>query len=620
MINLLKVVQSLVIVISLSLSGIAQNMQRVGEKIPSTKTPSANDNEIEKRMNSPKELTVDQQHALFLLGSLFEKAKDFEDEQIKIRIQSQIADAIWSYDESRARSQFKEAFQAIDLIKVTPDQVVRHQDPVVAILSSPQFKLRQEVLRIISQHDFAFAETLRSSIKSILDTDISGVGLQSDNYEQMVHSLLLAATFAKDNPERVGQIVRAGLQTGIHEMLVATLIGIRRENPALANSLFSEALLVAKAAPSSGSANIGSLAYYIFPTEEDVLFGRDPTSDPTRRATIEQFLNFVYETILSQVGAKSKASPISGRAMAQRDYMVLQQIMPFFDKLIPDKASIIRNRLSQLADNISLQQLSALESMNRQTSLQDLLKRAESSSNPWQKNVLYAQAAMAAFRQDDIDQALAIAEKISNEQDRLSITSNIQYQAALKALNKEDVDAAYHLAKDIPLLAERVEIFDRMAKSLLDKQENSRAADLLSEVEDYARRSDSEPQKARALLRIASTFAGFDSIRGFEVTESAVKAINDADFNPPVPSRDRTLIKRIPVTIEMLDFKSIFSLLARSDFERALLLAQSIEKKEASMLAQIAVCRELLNNLQINKGKIKASQDKYKPSKGTKKK
>src|SRR4051794_38633729 len=93
------------LVLTLSLSILAQDVKQakpVAEKTVAT----------EKGETAPPEkvLTIQQQHALGLLDQLFETAKSFDDDTIKIQIQARIADALWEHNEARARQNFEDAF------------------------------------------------------------------------------------------------------------------------------------------------------------------------------------------------------------------------------------------------------------------------------------------------------------------------------------------------------------------------------------------------------------------------------------------------------------------------------------------------------------------------------
>src|SRR2546421_12933968 len=58
-------------------------------------------------------LTFTQRRALELLDQLGDVAKALNDEALRIKLQGQIADALWEYDEDRAHAQFESVFRAI---------------------------------------------------------------------------------------------------------------------------------------------------------------------------------------------------------------------------------------------------------------------------------------------------------------------------------------------------------------------------------------------------------------------------------------------------------------------------------------------------------------------------
>jgi hypothetical protein len=100
---------------------------------------------------------------------------------------------------------------------------------------------------------------------------------------------------------------------------------------------------------------------------------------------------------------------------------------------------------------------------------------------------------------------------------------------------------------------------------------------------------------------MAEIEARIDPRRGFEVMETTVKAFNDADFKVENKTQAATSpgfsISSMLTNIfspEKPDFAPSFSLLARSDFNRALRLSQTLKKRDRSIFAQLAVFRSIL--------------------------
>ena len=145
-----------------------------------------------------------------------------------------------------------------------------------------------------------------------------------------------------------------------------------------------------------------------------------------------------------------------------------------------------------------------------------------------------------------------------------------------------------------------------LSGSALASRDRARATELLNEAESFAVKARPASARARSLLKIVSSFSAFDSVRGFEVMQVAVKAINEISVQQAESDRaSKATATRTDAAsgdaksreIIRLDeirdsaFEDTLARLARTDFERALLLAQQLDGKETSVAAQLAVCR-----------------------------
>lgn len=190
------------------------------------------------------ELSNEQLQALWLLENIGERANKLEGSILKVRVIAKVADSLWQVNESQARRLFKEAFDAVDSIKLNASKDQRMRMAAASGGPGPLGNLRREVLRIIAARDFKLAEGLRESIKeSRPDVNTEGSSEPSEK-EELAWDIAVAS--AKLQPERTAQFVRAQLRKGINEELGWALVGIRRNNQQLAEQLFSESLAVAR--------------------------------------------------------------------------------------------------------------------------------------------------------------------------------------------------------------------------------------------------------------------------------------------------------------------------------------------------------------------------------------
>jgi hypothetical protein len=130
-----------------------------------------------------------------------------------------------------------------------------------------------------------------------------------------------------------------------------------------------------------------------------------------------------------------------------------------------------------------------------------------------------------------------------------------------------------------------VSVLVTSAHASLARHDRIRAGELLTEAENEALKCEPSAERAQALLSVANSFTSFDTVRAFEVMQSAIKGLNQvllaADSSAPQPANGSVYAAGLEGTL---------SSLARADFDRALLLAQQLNSKDASIIAQLAVC------------------------------
>ncbi|HEX8266010.1 MAG TPA: hypothetical protein VF596_11430 [Pyrinomonadaceae bacterium] len=549
-------------------------------------------NRSEPTVNTPKELSSNQLVALSLLSSLYEQIKGIENEQFKIRTQTQIADVLWQYDEPRAREIFTKSFNAIDSIKSLPKNIPLSPG------SKPDINrikdgLRFEMIQIISRHDVKLAETLMKSTK---DTESENASNKADNANPNADSmreLQFAMALAKSAPEKSAQIVRNRLRSGYDESLIPILLEIRRKNEVLANQLFTD-FLAAASAQQPSVMKVASLAMYVTPNESDAFLGQN---QPISQTLIKQYLSFAFPALSQWINTQRQAAIDDqiDQQTVSRDVTILKQIvLPLFEKNSPSQAKTLRSQLAQVFEIQNTGEANFSNSEIRDE-VQELIDKADATVGTKQRDSLYMRAAMLAKQKGDIETALSIAEKVSDEQDKFLVASVITYQAGFDALRQDHIDAAHSYAKKTLFLPQRTYLYKEIAQKLLKKKDISRTAEILDELKTWLTKADNGAAKAEGLLMIATTTTEYDLSQGFEAMRLAIDAINKANFDVENNFESKSILKTISVTLERLDLKTGFSSLARADFNQALSVAQSLNKKEAAITAQLAICREVLN-------------------------
>jgi hypothetical protein len=147
----------------------------------------------------------------------------------------------------------------------------------------------------------------------------------------------------------------------------------------------------------------------------------------------------------------------------------------------------------------------------------------------------------------------------------------------------------------------RMSLLVKLASAALASGDKAKAAELLDEAEAEANKGLPSLVRAQALLTVVASFSAFDSLRAFDVMQTAVKAINDlpgqsAFRGAPAPAQAQSegtanQDAGFGGISYRLNFDSTLGELARADYDRALLLARGLIRKEVSIRAQLAACR-----------------------------
>src|SRR6185503_16283414 len=113
-------------------------------------------------------------------------------------------------------------------------------------------------------------------------------------------------------------------------------------------------------------------------------------------ATVQQFLDFAYATVLSRLEA-SLAGAEGARLdpRSQSDYAFPRLLIPYIERFMPDRAGAFRARVEEVRRRVPREDQDDL-AVNEPGTVQELLARAERLSDPRLKNRLYEKAASQA--------------------------------------------------------------------------------------------------------------------------------------------------------------------------------------------------------------------------------
>jgi hypothetical protein len=227
-----------------------------------------------------------------------------------------------------------------------------------------------------------------------------------------------------------------------------------------------------------------------------------------------------------------------------------------------------------------------------------MLDQAENSADPQQKDSLYSQAALTVNRMGETDRAFEISGKIADRDFRAKTNSWLSFDAATRLMQDKHFDDAKRYASQVIEIDQYATLLTQMAAEALKDKDQARATELLNDASRKINGADDTQEKLRALLGIAGTYSKFDQVRGFEVVADAVQAANKIkDYDP---EKSNTIVRSLGngsgMNMRMVtnsdggqDISNTLGTLARSDFDRSLLLARSLENKALRISSTIAI-------------------------------
>ncbi|MGA9770591.1 MAG: hypothetical protein WBV94_16245 [Blastocatellia bacterium] len=544
-----------------------------------------------------------------LLIHLADQARLSDDLTFAVRAQSQAATLLWSADSDRARTIYRQAFRSLTLngsSKTNDSADNSRAEPRANLSVSEKQQLRAELLNQIAARDPELAEELARSLAEGVEN--SKEGCSTSNCDQGNHAstqalagsastltqadvdrrellISVALQVVERDPQRAMALGQLSLASGVSQNFSRLLTLMRAVEPAMADLLFSCALARLGQSPSAQLADIHTLGTYL------VTVVNSGAKQTLSRTDVEKFLRLAFNQILRRAESSSFTRAVRPDESAAI-YFIQRQLADLFARYLPERSDQLLSKLVAINDDGTRDQGIDPASLRPSPPL-EIAREARDATDDRERDSLNAGAALAWLNKGDVREAQVAALKISDAQMRDRVIAQLVRRYAADA----HIEDAVAMARRIEATAARIDALVLLSGAALASGDRARATELLNEAEGYAIKSRPSEGRARSLLKVVSSFSAFDSVRGFEVMQTAVKAINDISGQPTEEKPSPKSVKKFRLD-ELYDanFESTLAVLARADFERALLLAQQLDVKETSLAAQLAVCHGGLAN------------------------
>ena len=325
-----------------------------------------------------------------ITGDLLKDGADLSPLQRAV-LWAKLAQRWWRDDPKRARAWIADAIEIIDHVpnKESPEE------------RGERLETLQTVFSIVIPLD----QQLSKRLLTILNPEKSSPDERNDAAYALINA---AAVIADDDPKRAAELGALAFRTGRPSNIDPLFYRLRAQDPKLADSLFAQALGLAK--QDSGGMFTNILMYIAFPTERGRPGNIPVPAEPLRIELLQILMTLVTakpangENANSNCGAVSWLAPLFGE----------------FERLLPQQWPILRQAINTCqAASPQIKQQINWNSDQRLDTVESLLSVAADAKDIRPRTDYAYRAAALAEENMEYERALKILDEMSDEQRQL---------------------------------------------------------------------------------------------------------------------------------------------------------------------------------------------------------
>ena len=298
-----------------------------------------------------------------------------------------LAQRWWREDPKRARIWITNAIEVVEQLpnKETPQE------------RSERLDTARVLVTIVTPLDQKFTKRLMV----VLTSEVKSAKAEGNNADALIDA---AVAVVKDDPRRAAELGALALRTGTPDNLDSLLFPLRKQDPKLADSLFVQALPLAKQEPGSKLTN--SLMYVAFPAQRGQAGDIPVPPEPLRIELLQIFL-----TLLNPANGDDPKS-ICGAVTW------LSPIFSEFERLLPQQMPVVRQAISKCQSVSPLVQMTIDDNTRSQplNTVESLLKAAADATETHVRTVYKSRAGYLAKEHNDYELAIKILDDMSKEE------------------------------------------------------------------------------------------------------------------------------------------------------------------------------------------------------------
>lgn len=458
-------------------------------------------------------------------------------------------------------------------------------------------ELRSDILAVAQRRKPALVEEFLSQIEEKTEDAAAAhnlpiaFGTGSLRQQQLADAAL---RLAPTDPARAAALASQSLDFGMPQELQGIFKELAASSPAHARDLFDRAASIFSLDRSLNIYDAVFLAAYL-------KHARWPEADtPSVKTFLEAALDRMLRLREQQLASGSRDEGQRSAMLLSLDYL-----HPFFQTHLPARLNELAVLAQQLRPELPAGQFESdaanLTSSDNPNTPENLVSRAASEKNVNTRDALYLQAALKFAAGKNFDRALEAALSAREGSQREPFLTHIRFQQAQHLAAAGELNESAKVLERIPDPELRAEATVTLATAAVRKKDLIIARYALDQtVKSLGNNVGSAPH-ARAYLWLASAYAAFDTLTGFELMQTAVRLSNSAPQLQDLRPERRLLRLNEHVREAILvggggagDFRAGFRTLARADFPRTVQLAETFTNQLFRGLAVVSAAAQVL--------------------------
>jgi hypothetical protein len=562
--------------------------------------PRAKQESEEEKAKARKEL---ERKALALLDETLQATQVLKLAENRAALRAQAADLLWTHDEKRARSLFREAVSDIVAAQGV-EGAMRERGWMLS-------QLRTQLLYAAAARDAQFAlELLRESRPR---TDESGDFTNGDPEQELRTEQTLVSMAADSDPKAALKLAEESLSKGVTFGALGMLEKLRVKDAETATRFAGE--IVSKlgsdnlnARPEALMVAASLLRGVLLPQSAEMYTTGAP---PARGHAAEKPKPLVLEDgdlrdlIDVVTGAATKNTSL-GNSFGL--LMQLRPLMPEIEKRAPARAALLRQKLAEVDKVIDprmrvWEQYDSTRSKPPDAMLEDAAKAPEEI-----RGGLVSMAAMKLMYSGDVDRARQVINDNMRGQEREQMLALVERTELSRAIEKGDTEAAKVVVSRVKSKERRAAALAELAVAFAAKDDRKSALLLLEEARTLVDRQPDNEREVEALLEVARGYALVEPSKTFELIDPLIDQANDmltaAALLNKFGAGNGLFRKGEMILTPTLDaaggayarYVKALSELARVDFDRTKTAADRFNRDEARLAARLVVARSVLSD------------------------